>query len=96
MRHGAGGWSLTADRRRRALDRACWRQGTDDHAGEDRWRSPVTDDIDGKRYTAQEISARVLRKLERDAEAYLGEAATDRAADGTVTRWGADGRSAGE
>jgi molecular chaperone DnaK len=32
-----------------------------------------TIDIDGKNYTAQEISARVLMKLKRDAEAYLGE-----------------------
>jgi molecular chaperone DnaK len=30
-------------------------------------------DIDGKAYTAQEISARTLQKLKRDAEAYLGE-----------------------
>ncbi len=29
-------------------------------------------DIDGKDYTAQEISARTLQKLKRDAEAYLG------------------------
>ena len=36
-----------------------------------------TMDIDGKKYTAQEISARVLQKLKRDAEAYLGETVTD-------------------
>ena len=34
-------------------------------------------DIDGKKYNAQEISARVLQKLKRDAEAYLGEAVTN-------------------
>lgn len=34
-------------------------------------------DIDGKKYTAQEISARVLQKLKRDAESYLGETVTD-------------------
>jgi len=34
-------------------------------------------DIDGKKYTAQEISARVLQKLKRDAEAYLGEIVAD-------------------
>src|SRR5947208_10912529 len=32
-----------------------------------------TAEIDGKKYTAQEISARTLQKLKRDAEAYLGE-----------------------
>jgi molecular chaperone DnaK len=32
-----------------------------------------TIDIDGKKYTAQEISARILGKLKRDAEAYLGD-----------------------
>jgi molecular chaperone DnaK len=33
-------------------------------------------DIDGKAYTAQEISARTLMKLKRDAEAYLGDSVT--------------------
>jgi molecular chaperone DnaK len=32
-----------------------------------------TIDIDGKRYSAQEISARILQKLKRDAESYLGD-----------------------
>ncbi len=35
-----------------------------------------TVDIDGKKYTAQEISARTLMKLKRDAEAYLGDSVT--------------------
>jgi len=34
-------------------------------------------DIDGKKYTPQEISARILGKLKRDAEAYLGETVSD-------------------
>jgi molecular chaperone DnaK len=33
-------------------------------------------DIDGKKYSAQEISARVLQKLKRDAESYLGDTVT--------------------
>ena len=36
-----------------------------------------TVDIDGKKWTPQEISAQVLMKLKRDAEAYLGEPVTD-------------------
>ena len=39
------------------------------HMGEN-WKS---DDVDGKKYTPQEISARTLMKLKRDAEAYLGD-----------------------
>jgi molecular chaperone DnaK len=38
-----------------------------------KWNS---DDIDGKKYTPQEISARTLMKLKRDAEAYLGDTVT--------------------
>jgi molecular chaperone DnaK len=41
------------------------------HMGED-WSI----DIDGKTFTAQEISARILQKLKADAEAYLGEPVT--------------------
>ena len=37
------------------------------------WHS---DDVDGKKYTPQEISARTLMKLKRDAEAYLGDTVT--------------------
>ena len=37
------------------------------------WKS---EDIDGKQYTPQEISARTLMKLKRDAESYLGETVT--------------------
>ncbi|MFJ9850630.1 molecular chaperone DnaK [Streptomyces sp. NPDC101150] len=47
------------------------------HMGDAQWRFPDSGDIDGKRYTAQEISARVLQKLKRDAEQYLGEDVTD-------------------
>ncbi|MCL1900678.1 MAG: Hsp70 family protein, partial [Promicromonosporaceae bacterium] len=36
-----------------------------------------TQDIDGKQYTAPEISARILGKLKRDAEEYLGAPVTD-------------------
>ncbi len=43
------------------------------HMGEGNWSV----DIDGKSYTPQEISARVLQKLKRDAESYLGETITD-------------------
>jgi molecular chaperone DnaK len=42
------------------------------HMGES-WKS---EDIDGKQYTAQEISARTLMKLKRDAESYLGDTVT--------------------
>ena len=36
-----------------------------------------TQEVDGKKYTPQEISARILGKLKRDAEQYLGEDVTD-------------------
>jgi molecular chaperone DnaK len=42
------------------------------HMGETSWHV----DIDGKRYNPQEISARILQKLKRDAESYLGDTVT--------------------
>ncbi|HEX7098394.1 MAG TPA: molecular chaperone DnaK [Acidimicrobiia bacterium] len=43
------------------------------HMGENTWRI----EAEGKSYTPQEISARILMKLKRDAEAYLGTEVTD-------------------
>ncbi|MFD4479291.1 molecular chaperone DnaK [Streptomyces sp. NPDC058471] len=47
------------------------------HMGDGSWRFPEGGSVDGTRYTAQELSARVLQKLKRDAESYLGEDVTD-------------------
>ncbi|MFB7449664.1 molecular chaperone DnaK [Streptomyces sp. NPDC056194] len=47
------------------------------HMGEPDWRFPASGEVDGRRFTAQEISARVLQKLKRDAEDHLGEDVTD-------------------
>ncbi|MFC8425560.1 molecular chaperone DnaK [Streptomyces sp. NPDC057236] len=47
------------------------------YMGDAHWRFPEQGSVDGTRYTAQELSARVLQKLRRDAEAYLGEDVTD-------------------
>ncbi|WP_030407853.1 Hsp70 family protein, partial [Streptomyces albus] len=47
------------------------------HMGKANWRFPSSGSIDGKSFTAQEISARVLQKLKRDAETYLGQDVTD-------------------
>ena len=47
------------------------------HMGEADWRFPEKSEVDGKQYTAQEISARVLQKLKGDAEAFLGEEVSD-------------------
>jgi molecular chaperone DnaK len=42
------------------------------HMGEHDWGL----DVDGKRWTPQEVSAQILTKLKRDAEAYLGDTVT--------------------
>ncbi|MBL3666278.1 molecular chaperone DnaK [Streptomyces sp. M2CJ-2] len=47
------------------------------HMGDGQWHFPEQGSVDGTRYRAQELSARVLQKLKRDAEAYLGEDITD-------------------
>ncbi|WP_333761738.1 molecular chaperone DnaK [Streptomyces sp. IBSBF 2390] len=47
------------------------------HMGDPQWRFPEQGSLDGTRLRAQELSARVLQKLKRDAEAYLGEDVTD-------------------
>ncbi|MFF4037351.1 molecular chaperone DnaK [Streptomyces sp. NPDC001816] len=47
------------------------------HMGDAGWRFPEQGTVDGARLRAQELSARVLQKLKRDAEAYLGEDVTD-------------------
>ncbi|MFI6938415.1 molecular chaperone DnaK [Streptomyces sp. NPDC050418] len=47
------------------------------HMGETGWRFPDEGTIDGSRLRAQELSARVLQKLKRDTEAYLGETVSD-------------------
>ena len=41
------------------------------------WAPTGPSTIDGKKFTAQQISAFILQKLKRDAEAYLGETVTD-------------------
>ncbi|PWI12205.1 molecular chaperone DnaK [Streptomyces sp. NWU339] len=47
------------------------------HMGDSQWHFPEQGSVDGTRYRAQELSARVLQKLKRDAESYLGEDITD-------------------
>ncbi|MEU3873683.1 molecular chaperone DnaK, partial [Streptomyces sp. NPDC029704] len=47
------------------------------HMGDAQWHFPDSGTVDGKRFTAQEISARVLQKLKRDAEAFLGDDVTE-------------------
>ena len=43
------------------------------HMGEKEWSI----EVDGKRWTPQEVSAQILAKLKRDAEAYLGDTVTE-------------------
>ena len=47
------------------------------HMGENSWRFPDSGEIDGKTFSAQQISAFILSKLKRDAESYLGDTVTD-------------------
>ncbi|MGW4108920.1 molecular chaperone DnaK, partial [Streptomyces sp. NPDC004976] len=47
------------------------------YMGDAQWRFPSEGSVDGTRFTAQELSARVLQKLRRDAESYLGEDVSD-------------------
>src|SRR5579871_5323856 len=47
------------------------------HMGDNAWRFPDKGEVDGKTFTAQQISAFILQKLKRDAEAYLGDTVTD-------------------
>ncbi|MFR9794287.1 molecular chaperone DnaK [Streptomyces sp. MS06] len=47
------------------------------HMGDAGWRFPEQGSVDGARLRAQELAARVLQKLKRDAEAYLGDDVTD-------------------
>ena len=47
------------------------------HMGENDWRFPETGEIDGKKFSPQQISAFILGKLKRDAEAYLGDTVTE-------------------
>ncbi len=47
------------------------------HMGDNTWHFPETGEIDGKTFSPQQISAFILAKLKRDAEAYLGDTVTD-------------------
>ena len=57
--------------RQAAINPDCTISSVKRHMGSD-WRAS----IDGKRFTPQEISAMILRKLRRDAEAFLGQEVT--------------------